>query len=488
MWRGDGTVWSWGANNWGQLGDGTFTPRAVPVRVSGLTNVTAIAAGLNHSLAVRADGTVWAWGNNAAGNLGDGTLTVRNAPVQVVGLTGADTVAAGSGFSLAVKQDRTVWGWGANISGQLGDGSTTGRLTPVRVVGLGPVRTIAAGMSHVLAIRDDLSVWGWGGNDSGQLGDNTRQSRSIPVQALNLADAVDVTAGRESSAALLANGTVKTWGTNAVGQLGSDAQVEDQLLPRPIPSFGFGWRFGTGPLALHVMAVRTVPAPPFFTLAVDPTGVGVSAGDSVSVAVTTVPVNNSTQTVTLTATGLPPGVTASFRPSSVVAGGSAKLTLTSHELVPAGVSTVTVTGATPPLTTDPVRVSVPLELKIGPAKDPGCAGTNRSHVDVPDAGPAVLSPINLAGCQWPDLTTTSVEVHIGHPRRGDLVIDLVAPDGTEYRLKNASPADIGRDIHQTFPLTVGGRIDPTMPSQWRLKVQDVRAGFAGTLSAWTIFL
>ena len=110
---------------------------------------------LNHSLALRNDGTVWAWGRNVSGQLGDGTTTQRNTPVQVSGLSSVQAIAAGSEYSLALKNDGTVWAWGFNGTGQLGDGTTTQRNTPVQVSGLSGVQAIAAGLQHGLAAGGD---------------------------------------------------------------------------------------------------------------------------------------------------------------------------------------------------------------------------------------------------------------------------------------------------------------------------------------------
>ena len=113
--KGDGTVWTWGYNGYGELGSGNTTNRPTPFSVAGLTNVVGVAAGNYHTLAVKSDGTVWAWGNNSYGQLGDGTTNSRTIPVQVVQLTNVIAVAAGQdSFSLALKSDGTVWGWGYN--------------------------------------------------------------------------------------------------------------------------------------------------------------------------------------------------------------------------------------------------------------------------------------------------------------------------------------------------------------------------------------
>ncbi|HCM52960.1 TPA: hypothetical protein DIS57_03315, partial [Candidatus Wolfebacteria bacterium] len=123
--KSDGTVWAWGRNNYGELGEGSGISKSTPVQVSGLSDVIAVSAGGDHALALKSDGTVWAWGYNANGQLGDGTTINKTTPIQIAGLSGVRTVLAGSLHSLVLKDDGTVWAWGDNYSGQLGDGTTT---------------------------------------------------------------------------------------------------------------------------------------------------------------------------------------------------------------------------------------------------------------------------------------------------------------------------------------------------------------------------
>jgi alpha-tubulin suppressor-like RCC1 family protein len=155
--RRDGSVRAWGANYAGQLGNGLTTPSLTPVRVGDLSEVTAIAAGQGHGLALRADGTVRAWGYNGGGQLGNGTLTNSSTPVQVEDPVGGDladvtVIAAGDIHSLALRGDGTVWVWGDNDTGQLGNGTTISSSTPVKVGGLSDVAAIAGGSWHSLAL------------------------------------------------------------------------------------------------------------------------------------------------------------------------------------------------------------------------------------------------------------------------------------------------------------------------------------------------
>ena len=137
--RSDGTVWTWGTNGSGRLGDGTTEDRPTPVQVTGLENITAVAAGASHSLALASDGTVWtwgwSWGWNASGQLGDGTVLDRSTPAQVSGLEDVASITAGPSHSVAANADGVAWTWGRNDSGQLGGGRSPNRRVPTLVPG-----------------------------------------------------------------------------------------------------------------------------------------------------------------------------------------------------------------------------------------------------------------------------------------------------------------------------------------------------------------
>lgn len=185
-----------------------------------LTNVQAIVPGVIANYAVKKDGTVWAWGNNYNGELGNGTTTASAAPVQVPGLTGVSTVSAGSGNAYALKKDGTVWGWGANDAGQLGNGTRTGSLAPVQIPGLPSISSVVTRSGSTYAISNDGSVWAWGNNFLGVLGNDTDVNALTPVR-LEIPDvATEVRAGGYTAYILTDKGTVWSWGQNGQGQLG----------------------------------------------------------------------------------------------------------------------------------------------------------------------------------------------------------------------------------------------------------------------------
>jgi RHS repeat-associated protein len=200
--QGNGAVWAWGDNTYGQLGDGTTVSRSSMAYVQGVGGIGAlyalnISAGHSHSLAVDEYGKVYAWGRNDSGQLGDGTLSNATTPVPVMGPDGVtqlggvawvqashgSAIGGGGGYSIAVKADGSVWAWGDNTYGQLGDGTTTRRPFAVRVGGpsFGSVKAISAGGSHVVASKTDGTVWTWGRNELGQLGRTSAETCEASV-------------------------------------------------------------------------------------------------------------------------------------------------------------------------------------------------------------------------------------------------------------------------------------------------------------------
>jgi len=277
----DGSIWAWGGNSNGQLGDGTTTDRPWPVQVvqvvgladdkpllATLHSVIAVSAGDRHSLALLANGTVLAWGANGKGELGDGTTTARKTPVAVSGPNGVGqftdiiAISAGARYSLALKADGTVWGWGRNDKGHLGDGTTTDQHTPTKAK-LTRVTGIAAGASHSLALKGDGTVWAWGRNHKGQLGDGSVTDSPSPVKVKGsggvgaLTGVTAIAAGKDwYSLALLGDGTVWAWGYNNHRQLGDGTTHTRKTPVQVIGASGQGKL--TGVVAIAAGAVHNL--------------------------------------------------------------------------------------------------------------------------------------------------------------------------------------------------------------------------------------
>ena len=218
--QSNGTLWAWGNNNYGQLGNGSTSSLPYPVRVGTDTKWVKVAAGYWHCLALKADGSLWAWGNNFGGQLGDGTKTNRSAPVQIGAGSKWIAVACGDQHSLAVRSDGTLWAWGDNSNGKLGDGTTILSTSPVQVGTGNDWTAVGGGMDHSLGLRSDGSLWAWGANDYNQVGDGTATERHSPVQVGTGMSWVFADGGSDFSLALAADGTLWGWGEGAYGKLG----------------------------------------------------------------------------------------------------------------------------------------------------------------------------------------------------------------------------------------------------------------------------
>ncbi|MDR1532166.1 MAG: phosphodiester glycosidase family protein, partial [Clostridiales bacterium] len=272
----DGSLWGWGVNSYGQVGDGTKENRAGPVEI--MDDVIFVSAGKSHTLAIKKDGGLWAWGSNSNGQLGNGAATQYSlegdgngyedhdsaAPIHV--MDEVAWAAAGCNYSMAVKTDGTLWVWGDNNKGQLGDGTAVSHLSPFLLMKdvkkvfastepfispailktdgslwtwtlqspaldkskatagylpeqvLTSVETAACGEFHMLAIKTDGSLWAWGGNNDGALGDGTTTDRATPVKVM---DTVAAVAANSHSMAVQADGSLWAWGYNHVGQVGN---------------------------------------------------------------------------------------------------------------------------------------------------------------------------------------------------------------------------------------------------------------------------
>ncbi|HET9049492.1 MAG TPA: hypothetical protein VFN29_11095 [Chiayiivirga sp.] len=280
---GEHTVWCWGLNSNGQLGDGSsqaFGWSAVPRHVSDasgqgvLSTIAEVDTGEEYSCALSDAGAVWCWGSNYQGQLGDGSTTPRSRPVQVLGLPDIRHLALGARHACAIAVDGALWCWGENGSGQLGDGSTTDRTSALPVQGLSGVTEASAGYKHTCAIASGMGVssgvaWCWGDNAKGQLGSGNTASSTVPAVVRDstgqsfLGDMLDISAAEGHTCAHGSDARAWCWGDNERGQLGDGSSTSHSL-----PSL-----VRVGPDAQSVpLATRQVAAGSAHSCALTPTG------------------------------------------------------------------------------------------------------------------------------------------------------------------------------------------------------------------------
>lgn len=255
--KSDGTLWAWGRNDRGQLGDGTTTDRLSPLQIGTANDWVGVAAGDNYSLGLRGDGTLWAWGSNESGRLGDGTTTDRPSPVRIGVSTIWTSVAAGTSHTVALKGDGTLWAWGINTYGQLGDGTTTNQASPIRIGTATNWTAVTAGAGYTIALRGDGTLWAWGSNFSWQLGDGSGIDRMSPVQIGSATNWSAVAAGAYRTVALRSDGTLWTWGRDPVICIGVGGCGGNEFQPLQIGNDTDWSAVAAGASSTHAFALKT---------------------------------------------------------------------------------------------------------------------------------------------------------------------------------------------------------------------------------------
>lgn len=260
--KSDGRLYGWGNNTDGELGDGTATIRSIPVQtISSGTDWKQASAGLYHTTAIKTDGTLWTWGLNDNGQLGTNDIVNTSSPIQTVaGGANWKQVSAGFFHTAAIKTDGTLWSWGRNTSGELGTNNTISTSSPVQTISGGTNwKQVSAGDGHTAAIKTDGTLWLWGRNDYGALGANLLNAAiSSPVQTISGGtNWKQVSAGQSTTGAIKTDGTLWMWGKNDFGQLGVNYTSPNQInSPVQTVAGGTNWKsMQVG--GWHVSAIKT---------------------------------------------------------------------------------------------------------------------------------------------------------------------------------------------------------------------------------------
>ncbi len=240
----NGSLWTWGRNLTGQLGDSTYLDKNIPTAVGADKDWQLVSCGGEHTVAIKSDGSLWAWGANWTGQLGDGTFDDKNVPVRIGIDTDWKTVSCGYAFTVAIKTDGTLWSWGINTKGQLGIGSSTNNSQPTRIGSSSDWNSVSCGGEHAVALANEGSLWAWGLNDSGQLGDGTNIDRNQPTVIGNAKDWSAMYCGTGHTLALRKNGSLWAWGDNSSGQLGDSTNI-GKSVPTKV-GFDSNWKLVSG--------------------------------------------------------------------------------------------------------------------------------------------------------------------------------------------------------------------------------------------------
>lgn len=254
--KSDGTLWTWGGNEFGQLGDGSKEDKDKPTQIGLETKWSKVYAGSQFSLALKSDGTLWSWGDNKYGSLGNGSTENQDQPAQVTTDTNWADIATSGATVLALKNDRTLWAWGYNEYGALGDGTNEHGNTPIQIGKDKDWVRISSAIAS-FAIKSNGTLWGWGKNSDSQLGDGTQDNKNTPIQIGKDKDWAEVAAGASAGFAIKKDGTLWAWGRSDAGLLGNEIERPVSYKKNPVKigkvnTWSKVWTDG-----MHTFATRT---------------------------------------------------------------------------------------------------------------------------------------------------------------------------------------------------------------------------------------